>query len=53
MYHARTELPSLPSFPVEFGAVPAIQDDTEVGPNKTAYDYDEKPFHAGQHTPIL
>jgi hypothetical protein len=37
MYHTGTELPS---FPLEFGAVPAIQRGNEVQPNKNADDYD-------------
>ena len=52
VYHTGTEPFSLPHFPVEFGAIPAIQSDTEVRPNKTAHDHQEKPFHADQHTPV-
>jgi hypothetical protein len=46
MYRMRTELSGLSRFPVKFGAVPAMQNDDEVRPNKTADDYEEKPSHA-------
>jgi hypothetical protein len=45
MQQTRTELSSLPLFPVEFIDVPAIECDIEVRPNNTANDYWEKPFH--------
>ena len=40
MYHAGTELSSLPRLLVEFSAIPAIQRGNEVQPNKNADDYD-------------
>ena len=55
MYHAGTERSSLPHFPVEFGAIPALQCGNEVQPNKRADDYhghQEKQSHAHQHTPL-
>src|SRR5665213_16174 len=50
MQQTGTELSSLPSLPVEFIDIPAIQSDTEVRPNKTADDYWEKPFHGHGRT---
>ena len=38
MLQVEMELSTSPCFPVEFDANPAIQNDTEVRPDKTAYD---------------
>jgi len=46
MYRTGSELSGLPRFPVKFGAVPAMQNDNEVRPDKAADDYKQKPFHA-------
>jgi len=40
MYPTGTEPLSLPRFPVEFGAIPAIKRDHEIQPNKNAADHD-------------
>jgi transposase len=45
MQQTGRELSTLPSFPVEFIDIPAIECDIEVRPNNTANDYWEKPFH--------
>ena len=45
MQQTRTELCSLPRFPVEFIEIPAIHGDTEVRPNETADDHYENPSH--------
>jgi hypothetical protein len=48
-----SDLSTSPRFPVELGAVPAIHPDAEIRPGQTAEDYEEKPFHAKQHTPVF
>lgn len=45
MQQTGTELSGLPRFPVEFIDIPAIHSDTEMGPNMTTDDFQQKRSH--------